>query len=156
MSKSIVKSLSAIIVTALCLTVFTVTARAGGEYFSIYLNNKLVTQQAVTAQSFTLKDLKLDASNAGDQLVVHYFQCGTVGKERSIFLRDNKGKVLREWKFGDAAGSNTGMTIPVKELLQLAKGHPGEPLIFYYAAQDHPRVQVLASLLLDPKTTALR
>lgn len=156
MSKSIVKSLSAVIATALCLTVFTVTAKAGGEYFSIYLNNKLILQQVVTSQSFSLKDLKLDASNANDQLVVHYFQCGTIGKERSISLKDSKGKVLKEWKFSNATGSNTGMTIPVKELLQLAKSHPGEPICFYYSSQDHPRVQALASFLIDPTTTALR
>ena len=130
---------------ALCLTAFTMTAKAGIDSYEIYLNNKLLLRQVVS-KSFTLQNLQLNQSNSNDQLVIHYTQChGVIGKERSITLKDGKGKVIKEWKFANATSSNAGMVIPVKELLQLSKDHGNEPLSFYYNAQGYPEGQPLAS-----------
>jgi hypothetical protein len=156
MSKSRLRMLIALPAIALCLTAFTVTAKAGIDSYEIYLNNKLLLRQVV-GQSFNLQNLQLNQSNSNDQLVIHYTQChaaGGIGKERSITLKDGNGKIIKEWKFADATGSNTGMVIPVKELLQLSKDHGNEPLSFYYNAQGHSEGRALASFQVGGKTTA--
>lgn len=98
--------------TLACLQSFTV--KAGGEGFEIYLNNKLILRQAVN-KPFTLHSLQLDKANKDDQLVIYYHHCGSTGKDRTIVIKDDKGKIIKEWKFADASGStNKGMTIPVR------------------------------------------
>jgi hypothetical protein len=156
MSKSILRPLLALPAIALCLTMFTVTAKAGIDSYEIYLNNRLLLRQVV-GKSFTLQNLSLNESNANDKLVIYYSECraeGKIGKERNITLKDGKGKIVKEWKFADANGPKTGMVIPVKELLQLAKKQGNEPLSFFYTAQGHPEAQVLASFQVGAKTTA--
>ena len=155
-----------LLAAALCLTLSSLTARAGLDYFEIYLNNQPLLKMSA-GKAFSLESLRLNKSNYNDQLVIYYSQCNTpgrVGKERNITVKDGKGKTLKEWKFADVTGidavvdgaksDRAKMTIPVKELLQLAKDHPGEALSFYYMAQGRPDGQVLASYLVD-KTTAL-
>lgn len=145
-----------LLAAALSLTLCTLTAKAGLDVFEIYLNNKLLLKMAA-GKSFSLENLPLNGSNYNDQLVIYYSQCNTggkVGRDRSIAIKDSKGRVLRSWKFADAtnidaAGNDAmtaraAMTIPVKELLQLAKDHAGESLTFYYTAQGRPDGQALA------------
>src|SRR5687767_13701609 len=83
-------------ITIVCLQAF--TAKAGGESFEIYLNNKLILRQAVS-QPFTLQSLSLDNANKDYQLLIYYHHCGDVGKGRSIAIRDDKGTIIKEWKF---------------------------------------------------------
>jgi hypothetical protein len=155
-----------LLAAALCLTLSSLTAKAGLDYFEIYLNNQLLLKMAA-GKTFNLESLRLNKSNYNDQLVIYYSQCNTpgrVGKERSITVKDGKSDILKEWKFADVTGidavedgaksARAKMTIPVKELLQLAKDHSGETLSFYYRAQGRPDGQVLASYLVD-KATAL-
>ncbi len=124
----------------------TFAARAGADGFAIYLNNKLITKQWVS-QSLSLKSLQLGKANADDKLTIYYTQCHPDGKKdkaRSITVRDEKGNIIREWKFtGD---NNSAMVIPVKELLQLEKAGANGSLQLYYAAEDRPRAQALAGL----------
>jgi hypothetical protein len=154
------------LLAALFLTLSSLTATAGLDYFEIYLNNQLRVKMAA-GKAFSLENLRLNQSNYNDQLVIYYSQCnaqGRVGKERSILVRDGKGRILKEWKFADVTGIEVGdnakderakMTIPVKELLQLAKDHPGDALSFYYMAQGRPDGQVLASYRVDKATAWL-
>ena len=58
--------------------------------------------------------------------------CGQTGKGRSIAIKDDKGKIVKEWKFANATGSNESMVIPAKELLQLAKTNSKTHLTLYY------------------------
>ncbi len=137
----------ALLSVSLVLTLSTLAARAGLDSFEIYLNNKLLLKM-VAGRSFSLESLRLDKSNSNDQLVIYYSQCnapGKTGKERSIAVKDSKGRVLKEWKFADATDTHAGMTIPVKELLQLAQDKASGPLSFYYTAQGRPEGQILAS-----------
>jgi len=145
MSHSNLKLGLAFTAVALCLTVFTLTAKAGRDSYEIYLNNKLLLKQTVD-QSFSLKSLHLDPSNSNDQLVIHYSQCGVIGKGRSIAVKDEKGRILKEWKFSDApTGTNASMVISVKELLQLAKDNANGSLRCYYTSEERSKGQVLAS-----------
>jgi hypothetical protein len=136
-----------------CLQSF--TAKAGGESFEIYLNNKLIVRQAVT-ESLTLQSLQLDKANKDDQLVIYYNHCGATGKDRSIAIKDEKGNIIKEWKFADATGSNKGMTIPVKELLQLEKNYSHTGLNIVYSSQQLPKGRALSALQFTGKSTTWR
>jgi hypothetical protein len=120
------------------------TAKAGGEGFEIYLNNKLILWQAVN-KPFTLHSLQLDNANKDDQLVIYYHHCGSTGTDRTIAIKDDKGNTIKEWKFADASGSNNkGMTIPVKELLQLEKNYSQTNLNIVYFSQQLPKGRALS------------
>lgn len=131
-----------------CLSVFSIQAKAGGDYFKVYLNNKLIHEQYMT-QPFSLAKLQLDKANINDQLVFHYSHCGTIGNGRKIAVKDAKGNVIKEWKFEDVSGKHSGMIIPVKELLQLKQ----DDLQFVYTARELPKGQLMASARLTDKTT---
>jgi hypothetical protein len=140
--------------TLACLQSF--TAKAGGEGFEIYLNNKLILRQAVN-KPFTLHSLQLDKANRDDQLVIHYYQCGPIHKDRTIVIKDDKGNTIKEWKFDDASGrTNNGMTIPVKELLQLEKNYSGSNLNIVYYAQQLPKGRALSAIQFNGKSTTWR
>ena len=138
--------LMAFVLSALCITAFSVTARAGLDVYEIYLNNKLILKQTA-AQPLNLKGLELDKANANDQIIIYYSQCNApnrIGKSRSISVRDANGNIIKEWKFADTQGSNLAMTIPVSELLALQK--MSGQLTLYYAAEGRPTGQALTGL----------
>ncbi|MCS3798413.1 hypothetical protein [Niastella sp. OAS944] len=140
--------------TMACLQSF--TAKLGGEGFEIYLNNKLILWQAVN-KPFTLHSLQLDKANKDDQLVIYYHHCGSTGKDRTIAIKDDKGNTIKEWKFADASGSNNkGMTIPVKELLQLEKNYSQTNLNIVYFSQQLPQGRELSGLKFNGKATAYK
>lgn len=135
-----------------CLQSF--TTKAGVDSFEIYLNNKLILRQAVN-KPFTLQSLQLDKANKDDQLVIYYSHCGAIGTDRSIVIKDDKGNTIKEWKFADASGSdNKGMTIPVKELLQLEKNYSQTNLNIVYFSQQLPKGRALSAVQLNGKSTA--
>src|SRR5258705_13956558 len=92
---------------------------AGGDHFTIYLNKKLVAEQFV-AKTTAVLNLQLNKSNYNDEITVYYSHCGVTGKGRSIMLKDDKGNLLKEWKFADEKNTDA-MTIPAKEILDLKK-----------------------------------
>ena len=135
----------AIVFAFALLSLLSFNVKAGGDSYKIYLNNKLILEQYVT-QPLNIKSLQLDNANANDKLVIYYSHCGQVGKGRSLTIKDNKGKILKEWKFANTAGSNESMVIPVKELLELIKnGHVN----LFYAAQQLPKGRMLTSVNLN-------
>ncbi len=135
------------ILTFTVLALFAFQANAGGDSYEIYLNNKLILKQHVM-QPLNIKNLQLDKLNSGDQLVIFYSHCGQTGKGRSIAIKDDAGKILKEWKFANAADSHESMVIPAKELLQLAKDYTKTHLTLFYSAQELPKGRMLASLAL--------
>lgn len=140
-----------VLMTALIFAVLglsTVTAKAGLDSYEIYLNNKLILKQYVN-QPLSLKNLPLSKAGADDKLTIYYSQCnaeGKSGKGRRIAVKDKKGNIVKEWKFADAKTGDTGMVIPVKELLALEKNGGGSQLDLYYIAEGRPDGQMLASL----------
>lgn len=147
------KPIWVILFTSTLACMQSLTAKAGGEVFEIYLNNKLVLSQAVY-KPFTLHSLQLDKANKDDQLVIYYHHCGSTGKDRTIAIKDDKGNTIKEWKFADASGSNNkGMTIPVKELLQLEKKYSHANLNLVYYSHQLPRGRALSAIQLNGKST---
>jgi hypothetical protein len=146
--------LKAITLTLFSVALFASSARAGGESYEIYLNNKLLLKQ-VLYQPLNLRSLPLDKSNYNDQLTIYYSQCNVkIAKSRSIVVKDEKGNTLKEWKFADATESHAGMVIPVKDLFQLVKTYGNSTLSLYYNAEGRPKEQMLTSFQVEGKLTA--
>jgi hypothetical protein len=147
------KFLLAVFSILLCGTAF--KAKAGLDSYEIYLNSKLILKQYVN-QPLNLESLGLDQSNINDRLVIHYSQCNApdkLGKGRSISVKDGSGNTIKKWSFADAKDGQTGMVIPVKELLQLEKKTPLSKLSLYYTAEGHATGQLLANFHFGSKST---
>lgn len=124
-------------------------AGRGTDSFKVYLNNKLIHEQYVE-EKVPLDLLQLDESNINDRLTFHYSHCGRIGTGRKLAVKDAAGKTLREWKYADAQGRQSGMAIPVKEVLQLRQQH----VSFFYTATELPKGQQMASFRLRSSTTS--
>ena len=117
--------------------------RPGGDIYEIYLNKQLLMKQYST-QPLAIKSLHLTKANAADQLIVFYSHCGTIGKGRKLSLRNEQGKVMKEWQFADASGKDGGMSIPVKELLQV-EAQTNAALSLFYSSDLTPKGKALTA-----------
>ncbi|WP_346317803.1 hypothetical protein [Chitinophaga sp. YIM B06452] len=134
-----------------CLLAITTQAGSGTgrDHLKVYLNNQLIHEQYV-GESVKLSNLRLDKANANDQLTFHYSHCGKIGTGRKLTVKDDKGGTIREWKFADATGKQSGMVVAVKELLQLKQDN----LRFFYTATELPQGQLMAAFHVTDKTTS--
>lgn len=130
-------------------TIVSLKAGGGTDSFKVYLNNKLIHQQYVE-EPVPLDKLQLDESNLNDKLTFHYSHCGHIGTNRKMSVKDASGKTLREWKFADATGKQSGMEVPVKELLALRQ----QKVSFIYTASELPKGQLMASFRLPNSATS--
>ena len=139
-----------------CLTAFVGTATAGLDHYEIYIGKKLIFKRALN-QPLNLENLPISQANSNEQLVIHYYQCNAPDKlasNRVITLRDASGNKIKEWKFADAKGSDAGMSIPIKELLQLQKESKNS-LALFYSAEGKAQGEKLASVAAASKTVGL-
>src|SRR5215210_90456 len=115
--------LKAFMLAVISSMIFAVTANAGVDSYSIYLNKKLLFKQSMD-KPLTLQSLQLEKANPNDQLIIYYTQCHApkkTGSGRSIVVKDAEGRKIKEWKFEDAKGSDHAMIIPVNEMIALQK-----------------------------------
>jgi len=141
---------------ALCLTSFSFVSKAGGDRYEIFLNDKLIEQRYVWHSGIDVTSLQLDKTNYNDKLVIYYSHCGTAGKGRTILIKDEQNKVLKEWKFADATGDDASMSIPVKDILDLQKSNVNANLgLYYFSSQYLPKGRMLTSIKLKEKNLAL-
>src|SRR3954467_4741697 len=132
----------------IALTAFMSSAKAGLDYYRIFLGNKLIYERYVN-KPLSLESLPVSAADANETLTVYYFQCNApnkTGSNRSITLKDDNGNTIKQWSFADAQGTNTAMTIPVKELLQLQKANKSHGFALYYTAEGRTGDEKLASI----------
>jgi hypothetical protein len=125
--------------SVLALVFFCLSAFAGGEHYTIYLNNKLVLVKHIS-EPVSVMSL-LDKTASSDQIVIHYSHCGKQGKDRRVALKNEKGAVVKEWSFTDA---KEGMAIPAKEIAALQQKY-GQ-LTLSYSSKELPSGRALASL----------
>jgi len=127
------------------LPVLGASAWGGVDSYSIYLNDKLIVRQSL-GDPLDLKMLPITDKNVGDKLVIRYMQCNApskVGKNRAITLKNEEGKIVKEWKFKDLDGEASDMVIPVKEILALQKTANGS-LSFFYSAEGNKTLKLAA------------
>lgn len=119
----------------------------GGDSFTIHLNDKLIVKQYVYGDK-TIKEVELKQSNSNDELRISYSHCGAMGKNRIITVKDQKGKVLKQWSFSDKQES---MICKVKDILGLEKGNIS--LRLFYSSTEMPKGHVLASIVTENRST---
>lgn len=129
---------------ALCATIFSFsTAKNGGDSFEIYLNGKLVLQQALYNNK-EVKSLQLTQSSENDKVDIYYSHCGQTGKNRTITIKDGQNRLLKEWHFADATGKNA-MSFKLKDILSLQNKNDNR-LNLYYSSKELPDGRLLASI----------
>lgn len=132
----------------IALTAFTSSAKAGLDYYKIFIGKKLIYERYLN-KPLSLQNLPISTANANETLTIYYYQCQTprgVANNRSIALKDDNGNTIKQWSFADVQDNNTGMSIPVKELLQLQKAHKRQALALFYAADGRTGGEKLAAL----------
>jgi len=138
------------------LTAFVGISKAGLDHYEIYIGKKLILKRAVN-QPLDLENLPISQANSNEQLIIYYYQCNAPDKlasNRIITLKDANGNKIKEWKFADAKGSNAGMSIPIKDLLQLQKESKNS-LALFYSAEGKSQSEKLASVAAGSKTVGL-
>ncbi len=140
MRKFISKTMAIAMISA---TLFSFSSKPGGEGFEISLNNKVVLQQYGVDMN-NVKSLQLGQASSEDKLAVKYYHCGKVGKNRVITIRDAQDKVLKEFRYPDAAAPVSVMMIPVKDIMNLIKGNTG--LKLFYSSSELPNGRILVSI----------
>jgi hypothetical protein len=136
---------------AISATLFSFTSGRGGDSFTIQLNNKLILQQYLHGDKI-IKNITLQAANYNDELKISFSHCGKVGKSRTITIKDQHDKVLKQLHFEDA---NASMTCKVKDILDLKER--GIALQLFYSSKELPNGQALASVVMEKgsRTTKL-
>lgn len=134
---------------AVCATLFSFSSYRGGDSFSIFLNDKLVFEQHVS-KTEGVKSFELGKANYNDRLSIYYSHCGKPGKGRSIVIKDENNKTLKEWHFGDASSTKSSMTCKVGDILDLQKNKAGK-LQLYYSSKELPNGHLLAAIVVGDK-----
>jgi hypothetical protein len=144
-SQSKFRFVSGFILTVLCASFFSFSELPGGDVFEIHVNNKMLIQQFVHADK-TVKTLDI-SGYTNDVLNIYFNECGTIGKNRSISLRDGN-KVLKTWNFPNVPDDikRSAMTCKVKEILDVQKSSSATRLDLVYASKTRDNAHVLASI----------
>ena len=142
--KSIISKMMVLI--TICAALFSFSSAPGGEGFEIYLNNKAVIQQYGNEMN-TVKSLQLNQSLSNGQLTIKYHHCGKVGKNRVVTIKDGQNKMLKEFRYPDAATPVATMALNVKDILSLRKGN-NNSLKLSYSSSELPDGRVLATISL--------
>jgi len=123
----------------------------GGEGFEISLDSKVVIQK-YGPNINDVNSLQLDQSSYNEQLTVKYHHCGRVGKNRVLSLKDGQNRMVKEWKFADAATPVAAMSCNVKDILALRKGNSGLYKL-YYISSELPNGRLLTNIVLGNNVT---
>ncbi len=136
-----------------CMFILSSSAPYGGDSFEIYLNQKLVIQQALHADK-SVKELSLQTNNYNDQLKVSFSHCGKIGEGRSLALKGKDNRVVKQWKFADGTSSSRYMSFSVKELIDVQKANAAEKLNLVYSSKELPKGYILASVNIGKMAVA--
>ena len=142
--KSILKK--TLVVLALSPFLFSFSAKPGGEGFEIFLNDKIFTQQFGNDVN-TVKSLQLAPGSAADKLTIKYYHCGRAGKNRVVTIKDEKNKVLKEFRYADASVPVNAISVPLKDILPLRSS--AQNMKMYYSSTELPNGRVLLYIKFD-------
>jgi hypothetical protein len=153
--KKIIHLSSPILLAVLCVVLFSFAPLPGAHNYQVYLDGKLVLEQYADSRK-EAPSLSLDPQAQVKELSIRYSECGRTVNARVISVKDDRGKLLKEWKFdGASKGFENPMTINVKDVVAL-KQKDSNTLKLYYASREFPEGQQIASLKLvkDNKTAS--
>jgi len=147
------KTFKAIFLFALSTLLFSFSANWGGDSFQIYLNKKLVLKEYVHNATGT-KSLQMDRASYDDQVEIYYSHCGQVGKNRSIVIKDENNKLVKELHFADYNGNNSGMSFKISDFVNWDKRNGIDQLNIYYSSKELSPSRLLASFVLGTESKA--
>jgi hypothetical protein len=127
-----------------CASLFSFSAKRGGDSFEIVLNGKRVLQQFVYA-SKGVQTIQLAPTSNNDKLDIYYNHCGQVGKNRYIMVKDEKDQPVKVWKVADAVDKNGAMSFKLKDILSLRKNKT-DKLNLFYSSSELPLGRTLATI----------
>ena len=130
---------------AMCATLFSFSAKIGGDSFTIYLNDTLMLQQHVTSDA-GVKNFTLNVSNGEDVLKIHYSHCGKVGSGRSISIQNDDNKVLKTWNF--SSNASAAMTFKVRDFPTVSNAG-NQKFLLVYSSKELPEGKLLATVLVS-------
>lgn len=143
-------SFKAISLMVLFMMSFALKSFAGGEYYEVYLNDKLLIQQGITGKEIQLKNIPLANANPNDKITIIYRMCHNENSTgRRISIKDDNGNMLKEWKFADRTDEKNSMTILVKDLIALNK--KGVALNVEYSSAQLTEGRTLVALSFPDK-----
>lgn len=136
----------------LVLALSSFTVRVGGESYTIHLNNKLVAEHYLTSKA-VIPSVALSKAEGNGELSIYYNECGKIGKERKLTIKDDGGKVLKAWSFVNASGEHTPMVCKVKDILAVTQKEDNSVRL-YYTSKEVTSERFLATLVLTNVDTA--
>lgn len=125
----------------ICTALFSFST-IGGNSYTIHLNEKQLVEYYVHSKEAT-PGFSLAQALANDQLFVYFNECGQIGKERKLSIRDEKDNTLKEWQFTNATNEHTPMVFKAKEILALKKNGSNK-FKLYYSSREVSKGQLLA------------
>lgn len=137
-----------IFLSLMALMICCMSAFAGGEYYQVYLNKKLLFVKHIS-EPVSVMNL-LNKTTPSDVLVIQYSHCGQRGKDRHVSLKDEKGNVVKDWAFSN---SKEDMAIPAREITALQQKYG--LLTLSYSSAELPNGRTLASLKNNAKSLAV-
>lgn len=137
---------------AFCTTLFSFS-KIGGDSYTIHLNEKKLVENYVHSKAAT-PSISIAQAASNDQLFVYYSECGKIGKERKLSIRDEKDNILREWQFTNATEEHTPMIFKAKEIQALKKNGNNKLKLFY--ASREVKGQLLATIEVTDNLKARR
>ena len=93
-----------------------------------------------------VKTISLSQYSPGDQITIKYYHCGRVGKSRTLVVKDENNKVLKQWKYNDVTEPVAGMNCTMKDIISLE--NTSSVLNLYYSSSELPGGRLLASFTI--------
>ena len=125
----------------LILTLSSFLVRRGGDSYTISINGKQVIQHYLFSKE-PLPSLPLDPT-IEDQITVYYSECGKIGTNRKLSVRNEKNQVLKEWSFANVTSEHLPMTVNSKDLA--FQGNIG----LYYTSNEVTNPRKLVTLVVN-------
>ena len=122
---------------------FSFSVFPGGEGFEISLNDKVIVQRFGNDMN-NVQTLQLNSAKANDKLIIKYYHCGRVGKNRVISFKDEQNNVIKEIHFDDVNNPVAAMSLLVKDIMSLKKGNT--TLKLYYSSSELPKGRMLVTI----------
>jgi hypothetical protein len=126
----------------------------GGDSYTIHLGEKQLVQFYVHSKNPT-PTFGFDQASVNEQISVYYSECGKIGKERKLTIKNEKDEVLAGWQFANTTGEHTPMNFKAKDILAL-KQKGVNKVKLYYSSQEVSSGRLLAVISLNNDRKASR
>lgn len=148
----LISGLMALLLTSAVLMSY--TPSPGGEGFEVFLNNKLVVQ--LFGKNMNGASTLYLEPGVDNEISIRYHHCGQTGKSRRVDVKNEKGEIVKTWRFADNKTPGNAMKFKISEApgLKLLAGQVRWSI--YYTSSELPAGRQLALLAGGSTSTARR